>query len=116
MIIYNKDKQLKVTAGAYKSIFKPLGWTTEKPVESTQKSFNSGIEFPEIDDEEDPQDEILHKDDDPASEEDLSERPLSDLSLEELRALAKQYNVDITGMKLKRDIRNAIRDAMNEEN
>lgn len=115
MIIYKKDKKLKVTSGAYKSIFKGLGWSTE-PTEEHKKASHSGMNLPDPDEDELTQGETVHEDEDPASEEDLSERPLSDLSLDELRALAKQYNVNIEGMKLKRDIRSAIREAMSEEN
>ena len=106
MIIHKGDKTLKVTMGTYKSIFKSQGWSVEDPDKA--KSF--GMKLPDPDKENTPPDENPHEVED--SSEDLSERPLSDLSLEELRSLASQYGINTDGMRLKRDIRSAIRDAM----
>lgn len=107
MIIYNKDKKLKVTAGAYNSIFKGLGWSTQNPVEEHKHSNSSEMKLPDPDEELDLEEENVHEDDD------ISERPLSDLSLAELKALAKQHGINTEGM-LKKDIRSALREAMSE--
>lgn len=99
------DLTAKVSAGAFEAIFKDQGWSAD----DHKEPIISGMNLPDPDQEDVLEDEITNED------EDLSERPLSSLSLGELRQLAEQYGIDAENMRSKRDIRNAIREAMNEE-
>lgn len=98
------DLTAKVSAGAFEAIFKDQGWS----VDDHKDPIISGMNLPDPDHEDVLEDETTNED------EDLSERPLSSLSLGELRQLAAQYGIDAESMRSKREIRSAIRDAMNE--
>lgn len=102
--IHKGDLTAKVSAGAFETIFKDQGWS----VDDHKDPIISGMNLPDPDHEDVLEDEITNED------EDLSERPLSSLSLGELRQLAAQYGIDAESMRSKREIRSAIRDAMNE--
>lgn len=103
--IHKGDLIAKVSAGAFETIFKDQGWSTD----DHKDPIISGMNLPDPDHEDALEDEIINED------EDLSERPLSSLSLGELRQLAAQYGIDAENMRSKREIRNAIRETMNEE-
>ena len=102
--IHKGDLTAKVSAGAFEIIFKDQGWS----VDDHKDPIISGMNLPDPDHEDVLEDETTNED------EDLSERPLSSLSLGELRQLAAQYGIDAESMRSKREIRSAIRDAMNE--
>lgn len=103
--IHKGDLIAKVSAGAFETIFKDQGWSAD----DHKDPIISGMNLPDPDHEDVLEDEITNED------EDLSERPLSSLSLGELRQLAAQYGIDADNMRSKREIRNAIRETMNEE-
>ena len=103
--IHKGDMIAKVSAGAFETIFKDQGWSAD----DHKDPIISGMNLPDPDHEDVLDDEITNED------EDLSERPLSSLSLGELRQLAAQYGIDAENMRSKREIRNAIRETMNEE-
>lgn len=103
--IHKGDLIAKVSAGAFETIFKDQGWSAD----DHKDPIISGMNLPDPDHEDVLGDEITNED------EDLSERPLSSLSLGELRQLAAQYGIDAENMRSKREIRNAIRETMNEE-
>lgn len=103
--IHKGDLIAKVSAGAFETIFKDQGWSAD----DHKEPIISGMNLPDPDHEDVLEDEITNED------EDLSERPLSSLSLGELRQLAAQYGIDAENMRSKREIRNAIRETMNEE-
>jgi hypothetical protein len=103
--IHKGDLIAKVSAGAFETIFKDQGWS----MDDHKDPIISGMNLPDPDHEDVMEDEITNED------EDLSERPLSSLSLGELRQLAAQYGIDAENMRSKREIRNAIRETMNEE-
>lgn len=103
--IHKGDLTAKVSAGAFETIFKDQGWS----VDDHKDPIISGMNLPDPDHEDVLEDEITNEG------EDLSERPLSSLSLGELRQLAAQYGIDAESMRSKREIRSAIRETMNEE-
>ena len=103
--IHKGDLTAKVSAGAFETIFKDQGWS----VDDHKDPIISGMNLPDPDHEDVLEDEITNED------EDLSERPLSSLTLGDLRQLAAQYGIDAESMRSKREIRNAIRETMNEE-
>lgn len=103
--IHKGDLIAKVSAGAFETIFKDQGWS----MDDHKDPIISGMNLPDPDHEDVLEDEITNEG------EDLSERPLSSLSLGELRQLATQYGIDAENMRSKREIRNAIRETMNEE-
>lgn len=103
--IHKGDLIAKVSAGAFETIFKDQGWSAD----DHKDPIISGMNLPDPDHEDVLDDEITNE------AEDLSERPLSSLSLGELRQLAAQYGIDAENMRSKREIRNAIRETMNEE-
>lgn len=103
--IHKGDLIAKVSAGAFETIFKDQGWS----MDDHKDPIISGMNLPDPDHEDVLEDEITNEG------EDLSERPLSSLSLGELRQLATQYGIDAESMRSKREIRNAIRETMNEE-
>lgn len=103
--IHKGDLTAKVSAGAFETIFKDQGWS----MDDHKDPIISGMNLPDPDHEDVLEDEITNEG------EDLSERPLSSLSLGELRQLAAQYGIDAESMRSKREIRSAIRETMNEE-
>ena len=103
--IHKGDLIAKVSAGAFETIFKDQGWSAD----DHKDPIISGMNLPDPDHEDVLDDEITNE------AEDLSERPLSSLSLGELRQLAAQYGINAENMRSKREIRNAIRETMNEE-
>ena len=78
------------------------------------------MHLPDPDQEEDTQDESDQEDEDESEDEeseeedDITEKPLSALDLGELKQLAEMRGVNIEGLRSKRDIRTAIREAEEE--
>lgn len=104
-----------VTMGAFKAVFEGQGWEISENTSSMHKKPDTGLgmKLPDPDQEDDTEDENFQEDED--TEEDLTEKPLSSLSMGELQQLASLRGVDTEGMRTKREIRAAIREAMEEE-
>lgn len=86
--------ELEVTQGAFKSIFAPAGYTVvEQPAKAQ--------ETPEDDEELELEEE----------EQDLSEKPLSEMSFNELKEYAEQLGIQTSGMRTHRQLKQAIQAA-----
>lgn len=105
MRITDGVQEREVSKGAYKSIFKQNGWVPcdEELVEDSDDEVV-------VDDDDD--DEVVVDDDD--EEEELEEKPLSKMNLSELKEYAELKGVDIDGLETKKEIKEAIIEAMNE--
>lgn len=118
MITIRKGTQTAmVTMGAFKSIFKGQGWEIDDGTNFMHKKPGTGLgmNLPDPDQEDDTQDENLQEDEDYEEDDDITEKPLSAMSMGELQQYASLHGVDTEGMRTKREIRNAIREAMKEE-
>jgi hypothetical protein len=121
---------MTVTRGVFKEIYAPQGWTkVEEPVVNsaeteddgqsgtdTEEDNQNGSDEEEDDTDEEPdnsKDEDEESDEeldgDEESDEDLLEKPLSELSFTELQRVAELKNVDITGLRSKKEIRNKLK-------
>lgn len=87
--VTNGARTTVVSKGAFKEIYKPLGWrevkSETKPVEKVEEKLEEEVKV-----------------------------PLSELNLEELKAYADEKNIDISQAKTKKEIRNLIKASMEE--
>lgn len=113
MIKIQKGKTvLKVPKGAFDAIYKKYGWKCESDVRSEEESkakkakkSKKKPEKPEIIEEETA--EELEAEETP-TEDSEAVTPLSEMSLNELKAFAKEHNIDISGASKAADIRGII--------
>lgn len=129
MVNIVKDKtHLSVSSGAFRSIYQPSGWKLETDAEDefsmpkTSLPPIGGNVNPE--DKKDTADVSGYEDDDSeesdetsqdtadVSDDELTEKPLSDMSFEELKRYAEIMDIEVAGLKSKKEIRAAIREAM----
>lgn len=88
---------MSVTRGAFKSVYKPMGYEeleAEKPNE-TNSEHDDGYEDADTEDEE------------PV----LDEKPLGEMSFNELKEYATQLGLATSGMRTRRELKEAIQQA-----
>lgn len=86
--------ELEVTQGAFKSIYAPAGYTAvAQPVEMPE-TFDE-VEEPEFEEE----------------EPELAEKPLSEMNFNELKEYAAQLGIQTSGMRTRRELKQAIQAA-----
>lgn len=95
--IYKDGKTMMVTNGAFESMYEPFGWE-KKGVPGAVISAPKTVEA--INAKEEVEEEI--------------EKPLSEYTSAELREKAKELGVDITGMKKKKEVMEAIAEKLSE--
>lgn len=117
--ITNGSQVLLVTKGAFKGIFAPAGWVEasenddfkdEKAVDETPEPSEEVIGVEAESDDAGQDTEVVEEADD---DDDLSEKPLSQMTVKELRDYAAENDLDITGLSTKEELRNAIKEQMN---
>ena len=109
----------RVSWGCFKTDYEGQGWELYEGAGFMPQKRDGGplVNLPSPDQEDAPEDEIDQEEDEeteedePEEEEDLLERPLSSLSMTELKQVAELKGVDVEGLRSKRDIRLAIREA-----
>lgn len=123
MIVIRKGELTnRVSWGCFKAIFEGQGWEICEDEGFMPRKCDNGalMHLPDPDQEEDTQDESDQEDEDESEDEeseeedDITEKPLSALDLGELKQLAEMRGVNIEGLRSKRDIRTAIREAEEE--
>lgn len=123
-IINARGDRLTVPNGAYREIFKPQGWVLESEAENEPKNdfesekdkiisqeqneLNDDENITEDDEEQDDEDEENDEEDDA---DELSEIPLSEMSVPQLTARAKQLGIDTKGINGAKALREAIKKA-----
>lgn len=122
MVTITKNSQeLQVTKGAYKQMYKPLGWSlVEKQVlelekaKSIEKNLNTKekIEISKSNEEDDKITETK-KEDLNEEEQELSEKPLSSLTISEIYRYAKIIGLEINEGLSKVQAREALKKALN---
>lgn len=109
--ITNGTQTLQVTEGAFKALFEPEGWrkgTADKKVEKEEKVPENNNLPPLV-----PGD--MAEDEDEYDEEDEDvETPISEMTINELKAYAEEHNIDISEAHNKNQLRNIIEEAMGE--
>ena len=114
--ITNGKTIILVPSGAFKEIYKKQGWriagteeveNSKKPSEDFDLNGNidndiNNVKFNE---------EVLEESGD--IEKTLDEKPLKEMSIEELQEYAKMNNINIKGLTDKKEIRRAIKEAIN---
>lgn len=88
---------LKVTLGAYNSIYKPMGFS---PVHMAKMP-----KTPDMDPEEEMDEEVETED------AELGEKPLSEMNFNELKEYAAQLGISTNGMRTRRELKAAIQQA-----
>lgn len=120
-----KGERLTVPTGAFREIFKPQGWVKEGDTENEPKNdLNSekdetlsSEENPDLEPSDESQDESEEVNEDEESsdetneEEDLSEIPLSEMSVPQLNEYAKQLGIDTKKVSGAKALKEAIRKA-----
>ena len=135
MVVIKKGSRVyRVSMGAYNNQFKHLGYKivgsdgeTEKTEQNDPEKFEKakpqddeiGDEFEqgndsETDEDADPEDdEETDEDEDESEDEDeLSEKPLSKMNMQELEEYAERLGINTDGLRSKKEIREAIKEAM----
>lgn len=128
--ISNGSITLTVTSGAYESYYKSHGWTetnsheistknTEIPCEENLKDIYhvngenapASISVQETDEDLDEEElaEETETEDNENLDEDLSEKPLGQMSFEDLQTYAKSLKLDYKGLRSKKELRQLIR-------
>lgn len=114
---------LTVTRGAFNALYRPLGYvivgTEGEPEASpvpnevtTPPADDTGYEDDQSSVEDEDTDADEEQDDE---EEDLDEKPLSEMNFKELKAYAKRRGINTNGMSSKKEVREAILEAEEEE-
>lgn len=111
LTIKKDDTVLTVTVGAFKGVYKSLGF---RPVSggSIKSPFTDRENVPPngntvLEDDPGTSDSDINEDAD--DEEDLSEIPFGEMNFKQLKAYARQLGIDITGITDKRELRKVIR-------
>ena len=115
---------LTVSKGAFKTLYKPMGYVIVGDEGEPEASPAPGkeITLPDTgdgseDDLSSGEDESDGADADPDDEEDadLEEKPLSEMNFKELKAYAKRRGINTNGMSSKKEVRDAILETEEEE-
>lgn len=115
--IHKGSQTLEVTKGAYKSIYAPLGWSLETSVEPTQAELPEGEENSSTMPPEQPQNDSQQESEgfeaeDEYQDEELSEKPLSEMSFDELKQYASELGLEYVGIRSKKELRALIKSAL----
>ena len=116
---------LTVTQGAFKALYKPMGYVivgtegepeaSPVPAEVTTPPVDEdGSEADQTSEEDEVQDDGEDTDED-QDDEDLEEKPLSEMNFKELKAYAKRRGINVNGMSSKKEVREAILEAEEED-
>lgn len=116
---------LTVTQGAFKALYKPMGYvivgTEGEPEASpvhdevtTPPADEDGSEDDQTSEEDEVQDDGEDTDED-QDDEDLEEKPLSEMNFKELKTYAKRRGINVNGMSSKKEVREAILEAEEED-
>lgn len=109
------DHVLTVTSGAYKTIFKPMGYKVVKGNYTEPEEEEKVAEVEQTEEPDDPEQEEQDEEPDEEEEEDsgLDEKPLSEMNKTELKEYAEQLGIDAEGLS-KQEIRKAILKAIKD--
>lgn len=119
--IHKGSQTLEVTKGAYRAIYAPLGWSLEASVEPTQAELPEGEENSSTTPPEQPQNDFQQESEDFEAEdeyqdedtsEELSEKPLSEMSFDELKQYASELGLEYAGIRSKKELRALIKSAL----
>lgn len=116
---------LTVTQGAFKALYRPMGYVIvgaeggpeASPVPggvTTTPADEDGSEDDQTSEEDEVQDDGEDTDED-QDDEDLEEKPLSEMNFKELKAYAKRRGINVNGMSSKKEVREAILEAEEED-
>lgn len=137
VVIKKRNRVYRVSIGAYNNQFKHLGYKIVGSDEETEKTERNDLEKfekaksqdeeiadefeqendSETDEDTDPEDdeetdEDEEDEDESEDEDDLSEKPLSKMNMQELEEYAERLGVETDGLRSKKEIREAIKKAM----
>lgn len=116
---------LTVTQGAFKALYRPMGYVIVGDEGEPEASPSPGKEItPPVDEdgseddsssEEDENSDENEDPDDDQDDDDLEEKPLSEMNFKELKAYAKRQGINVNGMSSKKEVREAILEAEEED-
>lgn len=109
--ITNGINTLQVTEGAFKALFEPEGWRkgkADKKVDEEEKTTESN-DLPPLK----PEDLVGEEEDDDEEDEEV-ETPISEMTVNELKAYAEEHDIDISEAHNKTQLRHIIEEAMED--
>lgn len=109
--ITNGINTLHVTEGAFKALFEPEGWRkgkAEKKAAEEEKTAESN-DLPPLK----PEDLVNEEEDDEEEDEEV-ETPISEMTINELKAYAEEHDIDISEARNKNQLRHIIEEAMED--
>lgn len=111
--ITNGKRILVVSKGAFKSLYARKGWEIFSGEENTEEKVKTPENAEICSEESEEYDEPDECEDAPVEDEEVSV-PLSEMTVAELKAFAKDNDIDISGAKTASDIRSIIEAEMEE--
>lgn len=109
--ITNGINTLQVTEGAFKALFEPEGWRkgkADKKVDEKEKTAESN-DLPPLK----PEDLVDEEEDDDEEDEEV-ETPISEMTVNELKAYAEEHDIDISEAHNKTQLRHIIEESMED--
>lgn len=109
--ITNGIQTLQVTEGAFKALFEPEGWKKGKSVKKAEEKEKTpeNNDLPPLM----PGDMTGGEEDDDDEDEDY-ETPISDMTVNELKAYAEEHDIDISEAHNKTQLRHIIEEAVED--
>lgn len=99
--IYKDDKSMTVARSVYEEIFKMDGWRLKKESKKSEfKDKKDGIALPSMDSNTEDEDEDDDETEDEDDEEEFSylhEKPVAEMTGDEVKVYAKMLDIDISG-------------------
>lgn len=128
VIIQRAGHVLTVSKGAFKTLYKPMGYVIVGDEGEPEASPAPGKEITPPDTVDGSEDDLSSSEDESEDESDgadadlddeedadLEEKPLSEMNFKELKAYAKRRGINTNGMSSKKEVRDAILVAEEEE-
>lgn len=110
--ITDGKKVITVTNGAYKSIYKKIGWVVTDNDQNVSDEFDDDMKYDNIDNVYESSDNDLNRTDNDTRN--LNEKPLNEMSTDELFEYGLQIGADVNEDMTRKEIRLAIKAKLSE--
>lgn len=110
--ITDGKKVITVTNGAYKNIYKKIGWVVTDNDQNVSDEFDDDIKYDNIDNVYESSDNDLNRTDNDTRN--LNEKPLNEMSTDELFEYGLQIGADVNEDMTRKEIRLAIKAKLSE--
>lgn len=110
--ITDGKKVITVTNGAYKNIYKKIGWVVTDNDQNVSDEFDDDMKYDNIDNVYESSDNDLNRTDNDTRN--LNEKPLNEMSTDELFEYGLQIGADVNEDMTRKEIRLAIKAKLSE--